>query len=321
MPEIESYKVTPWGDKILAEFPIFKGQHGFFARAFEKQNGEKYIEISKYGPKPAGPGDYYRQTLRLFQKKHWVELKFIIESKLSKLVGWRVDLVEIVNPEVPEKLKAELEKLKGVKRKKTAQIERLQQTIENLMKDVDVFRKQHIQDKLPEFRNSLKEYKKLIKEDKEEKVYQKFFEENAWLLGLEYTKAKPQKKAGAKDIPDFLMERFDGFNDIIELKRPGSKVFISKNGKQKQSGELKNAISEVMDYIDYYAEQYSYEMVKYKENVYKPKAIIIIGSNLTEDEKQKLRQHNSYLHRIEVVTYDDISDKSEAVIKFYEKIQ
>ena len=103
------------------------------------------------------------------------------------------------------------------------------------------------------------------------------------------------------------------------MKKPSLKVFITEGGKFKQSKELKNAISEVMDYIDYYTEQYSYELVRYKDNVYKPKAIIIIGHDLDENEKQKLRQHNSYLHRIEVLTYDDISDRAEAVIKFYEK--
>ncbi|MFX0198018.1 MAG: hypothetical protein ACFFCW_18010, partial [Candidatus Hodarchaeota archaeon] len=82
MPKNRNQRVTPWGDKILAEFPIFKGQHGFFARAYEKPNGDKYVEISKYGPKPAGNRDYYRQTLRLFQKKHWDELKFIVEARL-----------------------------------------------------------------------------------------------------------------------------------------------------------------------------------------------------------------------------------------------
>ena len=102
-------------------------------------------------------------------------------------------------------------------------------------------------------------------------------------------------------------------------KKPSSKVFIVEGGKTKQSKELKNAISEVMDYIDYYTDQYAYELVKYKENVYKPKAIIIIGYSLNENERQKLRQHNSYLHRIEVLTYDDIANRAEAVIKFYEK--
>ncbi|MFX0198019.1 MAG: Shedu anti-phage system protein SduA domain-containing protein, partial [Candidatus Hodarchaeota archaeon] len=233
-------------------------------------------------------------------------------------VGWPAAGVT-VNPEISDKLRDELEKLKGAKKRKTAQIRRLQQTVENLMNDLDFFREQHIRDKLPEFEKSLTEFKRLVRQEKKESVYQKFFEKNSWLLGLEYIKAKPQKKAGAKDIPDFLMERFDGFNDIIELKKPSDKLFIEDGGKLKQSKDLKNAISEVMDYIDYYSIQYPYEKAVLGNNVFKPKAIIIIGKSLTEDAKQKLRQHNSYLHEIEIRTYDDIAERAKMIIEFHKQ--
>ena len=115
-------KSTPWGDEILAEMPIFKGQHGFIARVLKKATGEKYIDISKFGPKP-GTNDYYSQRLRLFKAKHWNELKFAIEERLSKLMDWDTDSeISSLDIQSIEKLAKQVEKERDVGKKKTKRI-------------------------------------------------------------------------------------------------------------------------------------------------------------------------------------------------------
>ena len=108
---------TPWGDEIISEIPIFKGQHSFVARALKKNNGDRYIDISKYGPKPVA-GEYYRQSLRLFKLKHWNDLRFAIES-LSELMDWNLDS-DISKADINsiEKLKNKLKSTKATSKRK-----------------------------------------------------------------------------------------------------------------------------------------------------------------------------------------------------------
>jgi len=314
------FKKTPWGDKILLEKPIFLTRHRFIARVLEKPDGTKYIEISKFGPKPEGQGRY-SQVLRLFQEKHWLNLRNIIENDAARRIGWDFkDTITRSDVAVIERLTRNLTKAEEKGRKRAQREKELRDINKRLMEELSIFRYAYLKSQVPTYKRALAEFKRLVRDQKTEAVYQKFFEKNAWLLGLEYIRAKPQEQAGSEDIPDFLMERFDGYCDIIELKRPSHPLFIEEGGKSKQSKELKNAISEVMDYIDYYSEQYSYELVHHDQNVYKPVAKIIIGSSLSDDHKKKLRQHNSYLHRIVILTYDEVAQSAEQVIKFYREL-
>src|SRR5205814_143539 len=52
-----------------------------------------------------------------------------------------------------------------------------------------------------------------------ETTMQKFIEKNLWLLGLDYARMRA-RKTGPGGAMDFLLERYDGFHDLLELKSP-----------------------------------------------------------------------------------------------------
>jgi len=57
-----------------------------------------------------------------------------------------------------------------------------------------------------------------------------------------------------------------------------------------------------MDYVDYFLKHVNDELIEYGETYYKSRAIIVIGRR--NGFKEKIRQLNSFLHRIEILTYD-----------------
>lgn len=64
------------------------------------------------------------------------------------------------------------------------------------------------------------EYSALVqKPDSGETALQEFIEKNPWLLGLDYVKARPRKPL-PRGAMDFILERYDGLQDFLELKSP-----------------------------------------------------------------------------------------------------
>lgn len=169
------------------------------------------------------------------------------------------------------------------------------------------------------FRNAYLEFKRMIDNaNLKEKDYQKFLEENPWFFGGEYVRAHSQKRAGSELIEDFLLEKYDGFHDVVEIKRPDYKVFVGSENNLKPSGECTWAISRIMDYLDYYERNVQEEYWRTGKEIYKPRGIVVVGRDQNTD-KRKLRQFNSYISSIEIWTYDDLLIKGEKIIELIEK--
>jgi energy-coupling factor transporter ATP-binding protein EcfA2 len=170
------------------------------------------------------------------------------------------------------------------------------------------------------FRNAYLEFEKMINNaNLKEKDFQKFLEKNPCFFGGEYIEAYPQKRAGAELIEDFLLEKYDGFHDVVEIKRPDHKIFVrQKRNNLKPSSECMWGVSRIMDYLDYYERNVQEEYWRTGKEIYKPRGIVVIGRNQNID-KRKLRQLNSYLSSIEIWTYDDLLIKSKKLMELIDK--
>jgi len=169
------------------------------------------------------------------------------------------------------------------------------------------------------FRNAYLEFEKMINNaNLKEKDYQKFLEKNPWFFGGEYIKAYSQKRAGAELIEDFLLEKYDGFHDVVEIKRPNHKIFVGPGNNLKPSSECMCGVSRIMDYLDYYERNVQEEYWRTGKEIYKPRGIVVIGRNQNIN-RRKLRQFNSYISLIEIWTYDDLLIKSKKLIELIEK--
>mgnify|MGYP001559976652 FL=1 len=123
---------------------------------------------------------------------------------------------------------------------------------------------------------------------------------------------------GTKKIYDFYVEKYDGYADIIEIKKVNEELF-NKNGKM--SKYLTNAIQQLIEYIDEAIIEGDSKRIsnKFKINFLKPKGILIIGREKDKLSKQKLEHLSYYFHNIEILTYDEILEKSKNIIKNLER--
>lgn len=318
-------KMTPirtldWGEKIYLEIPIFKYVHQFFAQYGENADGQEYIEFYKFGPMGGDGEGFYRQRMRLYKPYHWTKIKEIVKDELAPAIGWSLSEEEdTVRLTAVQRLTKELEQKKKKVKLTEKKLKEQEDIIKELIDNLAIYKKQYTKNEIPKYKMKLKEFKKLISSDLKEQKYQEFLKQNFWMFGLEYINTKSQKRAGSSDIPDYTLEKYDTYHDVVEIKRPGHNVFVKKSKRLYQSSELKDAISECMDYVDYFDSQYKDEYWDTRENYYKTKGIVIIGNKLNASEKSKLKQLNSYLHRIEVLTYHDLVCRADNIIKFYEK--
>lgn len=313
-------KTLPWGEKIFLEIPIFKFRNQLIARYGANAEGRKFIEFSKFGPLPEGAKikvtekskGTYSQKLRLYKPSHWGKIKHIAETALFPAIGWTKSSTQSgVELSVLQKLTRQV-------KNKSVELEEKKKVISELMTNISIYRDQHLKNRVPEFKKTLENFIKLVNDKKTEPYYQKFLKDNFWMFGLEYVSVKSQKVAGANNRPDFSLERYDTFRDIVEIKRPQDGVFVKvRKNRFSQAPKLKEALAEVMDYVDYFLVHANDEAVEYNETYYKPKAIIVIGR--TGDYKDKVRQLNSFLHRIEIITYDDLIQRAKKIIEFYQK--
>jgi hypothetical protein len=123
---------------------------------------------------------------------------------------------------------------------------------------------------------------------------------------------------------DFLLERFDGFHDLLELKGPDDRIFEEHARKRdirspsafRLSRPLALALAQVHAYRDALTDEGTYEKFYGLPHTREPRITILIGlaSELTEQEERILRELNRSLHRVEVVPFDVLSLRAHAVL-------
>ncbi len=160
---------------------------------------------------------------------------------------------------------------------------------------------------------SIVELEALISDDAKEEEFQQLLEKNWWMLGNEYGGLIGKRELALGAQQDFIARRTaDGFLEIIEIKRPlNGKNLIYKINQGNHSRShyrqvLSDAIAQVIDYIDEIETNKFSIYYKEKEDVGKIRAKIIIGRDGDEKQKLSLRNLNSSLHGIEILTYDQL---------------
>ena len=138
------------------------------------------------------------------------------------------------------------------------------------------------------------------------------------MFGGKYRRAHRETWAGLKGRNDFLLEKATGFYDIVELKRPDDPLFSGAK-TIRMSGELKDAVSQMALYLDYYYKNYLSHKEQTGMDILYPKGIIVIGRR-NESQKNVLEAHKAVFARnIEILTYDDILDEANQIIKNLKK--
>lgn len=174
----------------------------------------------------------------------------------------------------------------------------------------EILETQKIRDDIDNKKLEIEKLKSMVNNPNSKELdFQQFFERNYWMFGIDYIGITPRKKISMKDIPDFLLERYDGFNDILDLKLPIPALFKEVGNKFHPRDDLSKGCSQIDTYIGYSNENVEKIKKEIGRKLYRPKGILVIGrSNI--NEKDRLRQYNDDLRNVRIMTYDDIIIKA-----------
>lgn len=170
---------------------------------------------------------------------------------------------------------------------------------------------------------AIDEYNRLLESDYTEGTWQKWFETNSWVLGSDFVKVLEERAIDTKNISDFLMESYDGFLDIVEIKRPegGMKFWQSSldHGNYVPHSDLIKAITQASKYI--HEVEREADSVKFFERVggtrtIKPRCTLIYGrsNDWNKDQKEAFRILNSSYHNLSIMTFDHVLERASRIL-------
>jgi hypothetical protein len=179
-------------------------------------------------------------------------------------------------------------------------------------------------ERLADARRAAENYSSLLDDPaSSETDLQIFLEQNPWLLGLDYSRVLPRQPI-LRGTVDFILERFDGFHDLLELKSSQDPVIVAPDGgdvppsasKYALSHDLAQALAQVHVYRDMLRHDQVAEECFGLEHSRDPRVIIVIGKaeGLSDHRGRVLRELNRSLHRMEIVPYDILGKRANAVL-------
>lgn len=222
-----------------------------------------------------------------------------------------------------KKVKTDIKEIDKVDRYKKLYKEE-KEKVDSLLKELGNLRSQKLSSEIPNFKKDLEEFKKILKDGSGETNAQEWLESHTWFFGPKYLDQEP-KKDWFGDEFDFMLQRYDTFYDVIELKPPNEKLFVGKGESPSKplspSSTLKKSISQVIEYLEKVSGLASYEYYRGGNYTLKPEGIIVIGrsKNTKEKEEKKRVVLNSYLHGIQIITYDNLLEKARNFVKMLEE--
>jgi Shedu protein SduA, C-terminal len=187
-------------------------------------------------------------------------------------------------------------------------------------------------DRIADARSAMAAYQaRLDDPNSGETAMQAFIEENLWLLGLDYARMMPQRRVMTGRL-DFILERYDGFQDLLELKSPQDPIIVVSTTPADGSApppsaySLSPALAQVLGQVHSYRDL----LTRYPEAAEElyglrhsrdPRIVIVIGraDRLPEHSQRVLTELNKSLHRVEVVPYDVLARRAEAVLSNVEQ--
>lgn len=167
------------------------------------------------------------------------------------------------------------------------------------------------------------EFERLLQQDETEHEWQRWFTTNDWVLGSEFVRILDERHIDTANIADYLMQAYDGFLDIIEIKRPGGGLkFWSEHRDHANvvpSSELVAAVAQAAAYI--YEVEREANSVKFLDKTsgvptVKPRCILLFGrsQDWNEAERKAYRILNASYHNLSIMTYDHVLTRAQRML-------
>ena len=186
---------------------------------------------------------------------------------------------------------------------------------------------ERLSERIQDTRQQLREYQQLIGlPEATETDVQRFLEQHPWILGLPYVRAR-----GRVGIPrgtiDFVLDRYDGFFDIVELKGPREPIIVAhrREGQHERpeppstyvvGPALGNALAQAHLYRSILKESQGLRAQFGLEDTRQPRILILIGraTDLSVAAGEVLRELNLSLHRVEIIPYDQLGRRTAGLL-------
>lgn len=169
---------------------------------------------------------------------------------------------------------------------------------------------------------AVKGFDQMLNENLREPNWQEWFQSNSWVLGSQFVRVLDERHIDVKHISDFLMEAYDGFLDIVEIKRPeGGMTFWAAtldHGNHVPSTDLTKAVAQATRYI--YEVEREANSLKFLQRVggvktVKPRCILVFGRSVgwNEAQTEAYRILNSSYHNLTILTYDHVLARAKRI--------
>jgi hypothetical protein len=170
---------------------------------------------------------------------------------------------------------------------------------------------------------SVEAFEEMLIHDYREQRWQEWFQENSWVLGSEFVRVLDDREIDTQHISDFLMEAYDGFLDVVEIKRPeGGLSFWAgslDHGHYVPSSDLTKAIAQANRYI--FEIEREANSLKFLDRVggvrtVKPRCTLIFGrsNDWNGQQAEAYRILNTAFHSLHVMTYDHLLARAKRMI-------
>ncbi len=170
---------------------------------------------------------------------------------------------------------------------------------------------------------AIDEFHAMLELDLTENNWQGWFEVNSWVLGTDFVKVLDERTIDTSNISDFLMQSYDGFLDIVEIKRPegGLKFWHSSLDHRNYipHSDLIKAITQASIYIhEVEREADSYKFFKRVGGVrtIKPRCTLIYGRShdWNPEQQEAFRILNSSYHNLSIMTFDHVLERAKRIL-------
>lgn len=194
-------------------------------------------------------------------------------------------------------------------------------------------------EQIQQYEDDLSEFKRLIANPgTSETDMQNFLSTRVWFFGLDYIQShlnsKPKFSTGLGSEYDFLLEGFNQVYDIAELKGPNAKLIDESKSSERKgafdpridyrySNDFGRALHQVISYMEEFENNFGKieESQPSIKSFNYPSAVIVISKrslfpDIGKDSKKYLHLLNRQFANIEILTYDNLADRAENIIKF-----
>jgi hypothetical protein len=275
--------------------------------------------VKSYLAKATGVTAFDFEELKLSRQLRLADIREWLRSDSSKLI----DLAELIG----EHTCHEDDSAQNGTDEVLSVLRQLLTTNPDWLRSMSLVLSENLKPRMNKVQEEAAEFEELLKDTKcGEDECQTWLEAHPWILGLEYTKVRPRQSA-TRGKMDFLLERYDGFHDLLELKDPQDAIIIEKPSLNNSapppshyslSPAVANALAQAHSYRLRLTEDEAQMLREHKvSRTRHPRMVIIVGrdANLTDHGREVLAEFNRSLHRVEIIPYDKVVDRAQMLVR------